>query len=108
MSRTRKSKGVTANPPALRLDRDGTIDEAPEFFRLLAGMWPGPVYVITYRARKNITTPNTTVPCPSHKDSNQGEQAADAQDTEKDNQHFSPSDHRSATPFVVVHLSRPV
>lgn len=36
-------------PPALGIDLDGTIDEAPEFFRLLTGLWPGPVYVITYR-----------------------------------------------------------
>ena len=49
MSRTRKSKGGTETLPALGLDLDGTIDEAPEFFRFLAKTWPGPVYIITYR-----------------------------------------------------------
>lgn len=37
-------------PPALGLDLDGTIDEAPEFFRTLAQVWPGEVFVITYRS----------------------------------------------------------
>ena len=37
-------------PHAIGLDLDGTIDEAPEFFRLLAQVWPGEVYVITYRS----------------------------------------------------------
>ena len=36
-------------PPALGLDLDGTIDEAPEFFRTLSKVWPGEVFVITYR-----------------------------------------------------------
>jgi hypothetical protein len=36
--------------PAIALDLDGTIDEAPEFFRLLSQSWPGKVYVITYRS----------------------------------------------------------
>lgn len=36
-------------PPAIGLDLDGCIDEAPEFFRLLSHVWPGEVYVITYR-----------------------------------------------------------
>src|SRR5687767_14018359 len=35
--------------PALGIDLDGTIDEAPDFFRFLAGAWPGPVYVVIYR-----------------------------------------------------------
>lgn len=35
--------------PALGIDLDGTIDEAPHFFGLLSRIWPGPVYVITYR-----------------------------------------------------------
>jgi hypothetical protein len=35
--------------PAIGLDLDGTIDEAPEFFRVLPECWPGKVYVITYR-----------------------------------------------------------
>jgi hypothetical protein len=36
-------------PPALGLDLDGTIDEAPWFFQMLAKSWDGPVYVLTYR-----------------------------------------------------------
>jgi uncharacterized HAD superfamily protein len=36
--------------PALGLDLDGTITDNPEFFKLLASVWGGPVYVITYRA----------------------------------------------------------
>ena len=36
-------------PPALGLDLDGCIDEAPDFFRTLAQVWPGDVFVITYR-----------------------------------------------------------
>lgn len=35
--------------PALGIDLDGTIDEAPGFFSFLAKAWHGPVYVITYR-----------------------------------------------------------
>lgn len=36
-------------PPALGIDLDGTIDEAPSFFRVLTDVWPGKVYVITWR-----------------------------------------------------------
>ncbi|MFM7110400.1 MAG: hypothetical protein ACKO9Z_07780 [Planctomycetota bacterium] len=42
----------TAEPsryPAIGIDIDGCVDEFPEFFRVLAGYWPGKVYVITYR-----------------------------------------------------------
>src|SRR3954471_14348762 len=35
--------------PALGIDLDGTIDEAPDFFRVLTRCWPGEVYVLTYR-----------------------------------------------------------
>lgn len=35
--------------PSLGLDLDGTIDEAPIFFQILSNLWPGDVYVITYR-----------------------------------------------------------
>jgi hypothetical protein len=35
--------------PAIAFDLDGTIDEAPGFFRALSACWPGKVYVITYR-----------------------------------------------------------
>ena len=35
--------------PPLGLDLDGTIDEAPDFFRTLSRLWPGKVVVITFR-----------------------------------------------------------
>lgn len=35
--------------PSLGIDLDGTIDEAPLFFSILSHVWPGKVYVITYR-----------------------------------------------------------
>ena len=35
--------------PAIGIDLDGCIDEAPEWFRILSQVWPGPVYVITFR-----------------------------------------------------------
>jgi hypothetical protein len=35
--------------PALGMDLDGTIDEAPAFFRFLSLSWPGAVYVLTFR-----------------------------------------------------------
>ena len=47
-SSVRVLTGAT-KPPRLGLDLDGTISEAPEFFRLLSNMWPGYVYIITYR-----------------------------------------------------------
>lgn len=33
--------------PAIGIDIDGTIDEIPDFFRILTKLWPGPVYIIT-------------------------------------------------------------
>jgi hypothetical protein len=33
----------------LGIDLDGTIDEAPEFFSMLTKIWPGFVYIVTYR-----------------------------------------------------------
>lgn len=36
--------------PAIGIDLDGCIDEAPTFFKTLAECWPGAVYVITFRA----------------------------------------------------------
>ncbi len=39
--------------PALGIDLDGTVDEAPDFFKLLSSMWPGPVFIITYRDNKS-------------------------------------------------------
>ncbi len=38
--------------PALGMDLDGTIDQAPAFFQFLAASWPGKVYVLTYRDNK--------------------------------------------------------
>ncbi len=35
--------------PALGIDLDGTIDEAPDFFWEISNSWKGMVYVITYR-----------------------------------------------------------
>ncbi len=35
--------------PSVGIDLDGTIDEAPLFFRLFSEHWPGKVYIITYR-----------------------------------------------------------
>ena len=35
--------------PAIALDIDGTISQAPDFFAHLSQHWPGRVYVITYR-----------------------------------------------------------
>lgn len=35
--------------PALGIDLDGCVDEAPLFFPTLTHSWPGKVYVITYR-----------------------------------------------------------
>lgn len=35
--------------PAIALDLDGCIDEAPDWFRILSKVWPGVVYVITFR-----------------------------------------------------------
>jgi len=34
----------------LALDLDGTIDEAPLFFRWLSENWPGKVFILTYRS----------------------------------------------------------
>ena len=41
---------VPTQPPRLGLDLDGTITEAPEFFKMLSEIWPNYVYVITYRS----------------------------------------------------------
>lgn len=34
---------------AIGIDLDGCIDEAPTFFQILSQVWPGEVFVITYR-----------------------------------------------------------
>lgn len=36
--------------PALGIDLDGTLDIAPTFFSHLTHVWPGKVYVITFRS----------------------------------------------------------
>ncbi len=36
--------------PAIGLDLDGCIDEAPHFFWVLSNMWPGKVFVVSYRS----------------------------------------------------------
>ena len=41
-------KDVIPAPP-IGIDLDGCIDEAPEWFQALSLVWPGPVYVITFR-----------------------------------------------------------
>ena len=38
-----------ANVITLGLDLDGLLDDANAFFRILAGIWPGRVVVISYR-----------------------------------------------------------
>jgi hypothetical protein len=40
---------VDQGTPPIGLDLDGCIDEAPEFFGMLSMVWPGKVFVITYR-----------------------------------------------------------
>ena len=39
----------TVPNPSIGIDFDGTIDESPVFFSLLSNLWPGHVYIITYR-----------------------------------------------------------
>lgn len=34
---------------AIGIDLDGCVDEAPTFFQILSKVWPGEVFVITYR-----------------------------------------------------------
>lgn len=36
--------------PAIGLDLDGTIDQAPQFFSHLSKCWQGEVHIITYRS----------------------------------------------------------
>lgn len=42
-------KNIFEDAPILGIDLDGTIDEAPEFFRILSNVWPGLVFIITCR-----------------------------------------------------------
>lgn len=46
------TKYLFNNAPTLGLDLDGTIDESPEFFRILSCTWPGKVIIVTYRKDK--------------------------------------------------------
>jgi uncharacterized HAD superfamily protein len=43
------SSKTFATPPALGLDLDGVITDAPEFFSAWTHSWPGRVVVVTYR-----------------------------------------------------------
>ena len=42
-------KNIFEDAPTLGLDLDGTIDESPDFFRILTATWPGKVIIVTYR-----------------------------------------------------------
>jgi hypothetical protein len=44
----------TMPAPSLGIDLDGTIDESPAFFSMLTRIWPGNIYIITYRDDPNI------------------------------------------------------
>lgn len=39
--------------PSIGLDLDGCIDEAPAFFGPLSHVWPGQIFIITYRRDYN-------------------------------------------------------
>jgi hypothetical protein len=47
-----KALTVPAKPPALGLDLDGVIDENAKFFGVLTEVWPGDVFIITFRDDK--------------------------------------------------------
>lgn len=50
MNITEILKNVHTVPnPSIGIDFDGTIDESPAFFSILTNLWPGQVYIITYR-----------------------------------------------------------
>jgi len=44
-----KALTVPTKPLSLGLDFDGVIDEAAGFFSVLSAVWPGDVFIITYR-----------------------------------------------------------
>jgi len=46
---TKITKNIFENAPTLGLDLDGTIDEAPEFYKTLSKVWPGLVIIVTCR-----------------------------------------------------------
>ncbi len=41
---------VPRRPPTLGFDLDGTITESPDFFSMLSNVWPGWVYIVSYRS----------------------------------------------------------
>jgi hypothetical protein len=43
---------LSRSMPALGIDIDGCVDEAPVFFQLLTKHWPGKVFVISYRSNR--------------------------------------------------------
>jgi hypothetical protein len=43
---------LSQSMPALGIDIDGCVDEAPVFFQLLTKHWPGKVFVISYRSNR--------------------------------------------------------
>lgn len=45
-------KNIFEDAPVLGIDLDGTIDEAPEFYKILSKVWPGIVVIITCRSDK--------------------------------------------------------
>ena len=48
-SRPRSMEQLPLPAPALGIDIDGCIDEAPAFFQILTHVWPGTVYVVSFR-----------------------------------------------------------
>jgi hypothetical protein len=44
-----EARRVPKFPPNLGLDLDGTISESPEYFKMLTSIWPGKIFIITYR-----------------------------------------------------------
>jgi len=44
---------MTIPHPSLGIDLDGCCDESPLFFKTLSSIWPGKVYVITFRSNRD-------------------------------------------------------
>ena len=49
-------KNIFEGVPTLGIDIDGTIDENPQFFKMLSQTWPGRVVIITCRNDRRKTT----------------------------------------------------
>jgi hypothetical protein len=45
----KRRRSLSSTAPSLGIDIDGCVDEAPEFFRVLTQVWPGRVFVMSYR-----------------------------------------------------------